>query len=264
MFAVDRDLDLAKLNTRWSVGSADVLVFDDRAAMGRVAAAAIAHQIRQVVQSTGRARMVFAAAPSQLEVLDALTRLADIPWQQVTAFHMDDYVGLPAEAPQRFANWLDTHLFSKLPFKEVNRIPAIGDAEEICRMYAAKLAELPIDIVCLGIGVNGHIAFNDPPVADFNDPYSVKVVELDQICRQQQVDDDCFVALEDVPPQAITLTIPRLLAADALFCVVPGAHKRRAVKAALEGPVVTDCPASILRTHSDCTLFLDEEANPND
>ena len=144
----------------------------------------------------------------------------------------------------------------------MHRIPAIGIAEEICRDYARLLAEAPIDIVCLGIGVNGHIAFNDPPVADFDDPAMVKVVELDETCRQQQVDDSCFAALAEVPKQAITLTVPQLMAAQAIFCVVPGPQKRGAVKAALDGPMSTNCPASILRTHPNCKIFLDREASP--
>lgn len=176
---------------------------------------------------------------------------------------MDDYLDLPPEAPQRFANWLEGNLFSKVPLAEVHRIPTLGLPEEICQNYAEKLVEAPIDIMCLGIGVNGHIAFNDPPVADFDDPFSVKVVELDDACRQQQVDDGCFTSISAVPVRAITLTIPQLLDADRLFCSVPGTHKRAAVKATVTGPLSTDCPASILRTHKNCTLFLDLEAYPN-
>lgn len=263
MKAIDNNVDPANLTAQWIAGAADVLVFDSRSAMGDAAAHAIASQIQNVVSAKGGVRMIFAAAPSQSDMLQTLTTMPGLPWERVTAFHMDDYVGLPAEAPQRFANWLDRHFFSKIELEEVNRIPSSGAAEESCRDYSASLAADDIDIVCLGIGVNGHIAFNDPPVANFNDPLAVKVVKLDQVCRQQQVDDDCFNSIEDVPSHAITLTIPRLLAADALFCVVPGAYKRNAAKAALLGPVSTDCPASILRTHSNCTVFLDPEADPH-
>ena len=231
--------------------------------MAKAAARAIAAEICRVSQVKPKVRMVFAAAPSQSDVLDILTAMPELPWDQVVAFHMDDYLDLPEDAPQRFANWLDAHLFSKVPLAEVHPIPASGAGDEICRSYAEKLAQAPIDIVCLGIGVNGHIAFNDPPVADFGDPCSVKVVELDATCRQQQVDDGCFGSIEDVPANAVTLTIPRLLEADALYCVVPGAHKREAVTAAIEGPLTTECPASILRSHPNCTLFLDREACPN-
>ena len=256
-------MDKAQKIAQWRAGSADVLVFENRADMGRAAARAIAEKIRHVAQSKDQVRMIFAAAPSQATMLEHLTQTPEIPWHRVTAFHMDDYIGIPDDASQRFANWLDTHLFSKVPLGNVHRIPSSGNSAEICSSYSEKLNEAPIDIVCLGIGVNGHIAFNDPPVADFNDPVMVKVVELDDICRQQQVDDECFNVIDDVPLHAITLTVPCLLSAESLFCVVPGLHKRDAVKAALEGPVVTDCPASILTTHSDCTVFLDAEAYPN-
>lgn len=259
----DNSLDLSSASATWKAGSASVLVYDHRTAMGNAAADAIAQRIRAVAKQKGNVRMIFAAAPSQSDVLGSLIQTADIPWEQVSAFHMDDYVGLPAEAPQRFANWLHNHFYSKVPLGEIHSIASTGNADDICHQYSELLNKAPIDIVCLGIGVNGHIAFNDPPVADFNDPLSVKVVTLDQICRQQQVDDECFASIDQVPAQAITLTVPRLMAADSLFCVVPGAHKRAAVKAALEGPVLTDCPASILQTHADCTMFLDQEANPN-
>ena len=263
MNAPDEILDPADLSAKWTVGRANVMVFRGRAAMAKAAADAIARRICDVARGKPHVRMIFAAAPSQSDVLDNLTASLGVPWNQVVAFHMDDYLDLPSEAPQRFANWLENHLFSKVSLGETHRIPAKGGVpDKICEAYAAQLAEAPIDIVCLGIGVNGHIAFNDPPVADFDDPLAVKVVELDEICRQQQVDDACFASIEDVPERAITLSIPRLLNAGALFCVVPGAHKRHAVKSALEGPVTTACPASILQTHANCTLFLDPEANP--
>ena len=249
--------------TSWSAGLSKVSVFKDRQSMGRVAADQIAGQIAEVARTKASVRMIFAAAPSQTEMISSLLAHADLPWESITAFHMDDYLELPADAPQRFANWLDLHLFSKVRMGEVHRIPAKGTAEEICAKYSSLLSAAPIDIVCLGIGVNGHIAFNDPPVAEFDDRAMVKLVELDQTCRQQQVDDKCFETLADVPRQAITLTIPQLCDAAALFCVVPGQHKRNAVKAALEGPVSTDCPASILRTHPNCQIFLDKEASPN-
>jgi len=231
--------------------------------MADAAAEAIARQIREVAQTKPNVRMIFAAAPSQAEVLSKLSEIPDIPWGQVTAFHMDDYLGIAPQAPQRFANWLERHLFSEISFGSVHHIASSGTPEEICTSYAELLSEAPIDIVCLGIGVNGHIAFNDPPVADFEDPQIVKVVELDDICRKQQVDDDCFVKLSDVPTHAVTLTIPTLLSANAMFCVVPGAHKKAAITAALEGPISTSCPASILRKHQNSMIFLDPETAPD-
>jgi glucosamine-6-phosphate deaminase len=207
--------------------------------------------------------MIFAAAPSQDDALDALVAAAGIEWGRVTAFHMDEYIGLAPDAAERFARWLDAHLFTRLPFAAVHRIVPEPDPFAAAAAYAAALGEAPIDLVCLGIGVNGHIAFNDPPVADFADPLDVKVVELDAVCRQQQVDDACFARLEYVPHRAITLTVPRLLRADRLYCVVPGAAKREAVRRTLAGPIDTACPASILRTHPGATLYLDAESDPD-
>ena len=237
--------------------------FASRSAMGEAAAADIAAELRQRLSRQPHVRMIFAAAPSQAETLAAVVASTGIDWRRVTAFHMDEYVGLPAGAPERFAAWLDRHLFTLLPFHAVHRLVPEPSPQQATLAYAAKLAEAPIDLVCLGIGVNGHIAFNDPPVADFNDPVDVKLVDLDAVCRQQQVDDDCFSTLADVPMQALTLTIPRLLRADRLFCVVPGAAKRDAVRHTLTGPIDAACPASILRTHADCTLYLDAESDPN-
>jgi glucosamine-6-phosphate deaminase len=237
--------------------------YPTRAAMGEGSAAAIADELRTLLSRQQHVRMIFAAAPSQAETLNALRAAPGIDWSRVAAFHMDEYIGLPESAPERFAIWLEAHVFSKLPFGAVHAIVPGADPEETADVYAALLAEAPIDIVCLGIGVNGHIAFNDPPVADFNDPLDVKIVDLDDVCRQQQVDDDCFTRFEDVPKRAITLTIPRLLRAGRLFCVVPGRVKRDAVRATLEGPIATACPASILRQHPNCTLYLDMESDPD-
>ncbi|WEX08764.1 6-phosphogluconolactonase [Chelativorans sp. AA-79] len=237
--------------------------YRDREKMGAAAAAAVAAALAERLHHQDHVRMVFAAAPSQSSMLEQLCAAEGVDWRRVSAFHMDEFIGLAPEAPQRFANWLDRHLFGKVPFKAVHKLAPEPDPEEEALRYARLLDEAPIDFVCLGIGVNGHIAFNDPPVADFDDPRDVKVIELDEICRRQQIDDQGFASMEEVPPSAITLTIPRLLRADRLFCIVPGAHKRDAVRGALRGPVTTACPASILRRHPDCTLFLDKEADPD-
>lgn len=236
--------------------------FLSRSAMAEVAANDIAAALRACLAAQPAVRMIFAAAPSQQEMLENLVAAPDIDWSRVTAFHMDEYVGLAPAAPQRFANWLDERLFSRVPFHASHRIDPGADPVAAAAHYAALLAAAPIDIICLGIGVNGHLAFNDPPVADFNDPLDVKQVELDDICRQQQVDDACFERLADVPLMAVTLTIPRLLQAQQLFCIVPGAAKREAVRQALDGPIAISCPASILRTHPDCTLYLDADSDP--
>lgn len=239
-----------------------VVSFATRAEMGQAAAADVAAELRARLARQSGVRMIFAAAVSQSDMLQALIAAPGIDWRRVTAFHMDEYLDLPADAPQRFGNWLRRAIFDRLPFAAVNLIDPGSDAEAAVKAYAASLAEAPIDIVCLGIGVNGHLAFNDPPVADFADPLAVKIVTLDDVCRQQQVDDGAFAGIADVPRRAVTLTIPRLLDADRLFCVVPGASKREAVARALEGPLETECPASALRLHPDCRLYLDAESDP--
>lgn len=239
-----------------------VVSLPDRAAMAAAAARSIAEEMRTRLAAQGRVRMVFGAAPSQADTLDALVASPDIDWTRVTAFHMDDYIGLSPDAPQRFSNWLDAHLFSRVPLGTVYRMAAEGDPDTIARDYAALLNDAPIDIVVLGIGVNGHIAFNDPP-ADLEDPLDVRVVELDSMCRQQQVDDGAFATFDDVPPQAVTLTVPRMLRAEKLFCIVPTDAKRDAVRATLHGPVTGACPASALRKHPACVLYLEPASDPD-
>jgi len=173
---------------------------------------------------------------------------------------MDEYVGLPATAPQRFGLWLKERLFDRVKPGVVYYLDEGEGVKEKCERYAALLAKYPVDITCLGIGENGHIAFNDPAVADFHDPLTVKVVELDARCRQQQVNDGCFAALEQVPTQAITLTVPALMASRWIVGVVPGERKSEAVYQSLAGPITEACPASILRQHDRASLYLDAQA----
>jgi glucosamine-6-phosphate deaminase len=232
-----------------------------REAMGAQAAADVAQELRDRLSRQPEVRIVFAAAPSQSEMLAALRAAPDIAWNRVTAFHMDEYIGLPATAPQRFGRWLKNAIFDHLPFKAVHLLEPGHDPDTAAQAYSALLAEAPLDIICLGIGANGHLAFNDPP-ADLDDPLDVRVVALDAICRQQQVDDACFATFDEVPTHALTLTIPRLLQAAALFCVVPGSSKRAAVARALSGPIDGRCPASALRRHRSCSLYLDPASAP--
>ena len=185
-----------------------VNVYESRTEMGEAAAADIKACILSLLQTKETINMIFAAAPSQNEVLYALATDTEIPWNRVNAFHMDEYIGLSADAPQGFGNFLKEHIFGLADFKSVSYINvSASDAEAECERYAALLAKHPTDIVVMGIGENGHIAFNDPPVADFKDPKAVKPVELDQVCRNQQVNDGCFARLEDVPKTAITLIV---------------------------------------------------------
>lgn len=237
--------------------------YHTRAAMAHAAASDIAAHLRDLLDGQERLRMVFAAAPSQAEMLAGLSTAPGIDWRRITAFHMDEYLGLQPGDPASFVSWLRRHFFDRVPIGEVHLMEPADDPEATSAKYAALLGTAPIDVVCLGIGVNGHVAFNDPPVADFDDPLDVKVVTLDQDCRQQQVDEGCFRALDLVPRQAMTITVPPLMRANRLFAVVPGAIKREAVRRTLQGPISTDCPASILRTHPNCTLYLDKESDPN-
>ena len=246
--------------TTETVDSLQVKVYPTRQEMGQAAGQAVEAKIRELLAQQEVIRIVFAAAPSQNELLAYLVASPQIDWTQVEAFHMDEYVGLRPGASQAFSHFLTEKLFRHVPLGRVFLIEGADDPDETCRQYAHLLSQAPIDIVCLGIGENGHIAFNDPPVADFQDPEVVKRVQLDEVCRQQQVNDGCFAGLEEVPQEALTLTIPTLLSGKHLFCVVPGPTKTHALRQVLEGPISTECPASILRTHPDCTLYVDRDA----
>ena len=239
-----------------------VQIFDTRAEMGLAAARDIKACMLSLLKTKETINMIFAAAPSQNEVLRALATDREIPWNRVNAFHMDEYIGLPADAPQGFGNFLKDHIFGQADFRSVSYIDiTAADAEAECDRYAELLAKNPTDIVVMGIGENGHIAFNDPPVADFNDPKAVKPVELDPICRNQQVNDGCFASLDDVPKTAITLTVPTLFAGDHLFCIVPAPTKAKAVRATLCDDIGAACPATILRRHKSAVLYLDGDSS---
>jgi len=246
-----------------------VQIYADRAAMGMAAGTAVATALRERLARQQRVRIIFAAAPSQREMLAALGAATGIDWTRVTAFHMDEYLDLADAAPQRFGHFLREHLFARVEPGDVHYLaarPIAGDDDAAiateCARYTALLRAAPIDIVCLGIGENGHLAFNDPPVADFADPATVKPVVLDDACRRQQVHDGCFATLAAVPHRALTLTIPTLMAGEQLCCVVPGPTKRAAIRRALTGPIATACPASVLRRHPDCTLSTDLDGYP--
>ena len=239
----------------------NVRIYDSRSEMGMAAAADIKARILALLAQKQEINMIFAAAPSQNEVLAALAGDKDIPWNRIHAFHMDEYIGLPSDAPQGFGNFLRAHLFDLVPFASVNCInSAAADAQAECERYSKLLQDNPTDIVVMGIGENGHIAFNDPPVADFNDPRPVKAVELDSICRNQQVNDGCFASIDLVPTHAITLTVPTLVAAPPLFCIVPATTKAGAVKETVYGTIDEHCPASVLRTRPGAVLYLEPDS----
>ena len=240
--------------------TAVVEIHKDRKAMGKAAGRQAQEYIAKCLDRKKEIRIIFGAAPSQNEMLKYLASRKTIDWTRITAFHMDEYIGLPEDAPQSFGNFLRERIFDKVPFKKVHYIRGNADEAEECRRYAALLAEAPIDILLCGIGENGHIAFNDPPVADFKDPVLVKPVTLDKACRLQQVRDGCFPLLNKVPRRAFTLTVPALMNTEYAICTVPGKYKARAVQAALKGPVSEKCPASILRLHRECRFFLDADS----
>lgn len=235
----------------------------DRNDAAVVAGKAVENCIEKLQEKKETIRIVFAAAPSQNGILDYLAGSSNIKWQNIVAFNMDEYIGLPKEAPQLFSNYLEERLFSKVNLKKKFTINSHKDTQEEIKRFTELINEGPIDIVCLGIGENGHIAFNDPPVADFGDSETIKIVELDEACRLQQVNEECFDSIEEVPERALTLTIPALLKGEHLFCTVLGKNKREAVEKALAGPVATSCPASILTEHPNCEFFFDEEAFGN-
>jgi glucosamine-6-phosphate deaminase len=241
-----------------------VLVYEDRARMGRAAALAVIETIQGLIRDNGEARVVFAAAPSQDEFLAALGASPDVDWSSVVAFHMDEYLGIAASHPASFRRYLREHLHDRVGLspERVHEIAGESEAgpETVCRAYEKLLAAKPPQLVCAGIGENGHLAFNDPPVADFDDPARVKVVALEEACRAQQVHDGCFARIEDVPTHAYTLTVPALMAAATLSVVVPGPRKADAVRATLRGPIAESCPASVLRRHAGARLYLDTDS----
>jgi glucosamine-6-phosphate deaminase len=239
----------------------EVLVFENRTSLGGTAAKMVSEKIKQLLVDKPVINMVFAAAPSQNEFLNALASDKSIEWAKINAFHMDEYVGLPAGAPELFSSFLKEKLFGRVPFASVNYIN--GDLLHVnaeCERYSRLLINNPTDIVCMGIGENTHIAFNDPHVANFNDPELVKIVQLDLACRQQQVNDGCFDTLAHVPEYAVTLTIPALMKGTYLFCMVPGVNKATAIQQTLVQPVSEIFPSTILKTHDNAILFVDNDS----
>lgn len=239
-----------------------VNIYDSRDEMGAAAAKDVKAAILRALDEKETINMIFAAAPSQNEVLYNLASDKEIPWGRVNAFHMDEYIGLDKNAPQGFGNFLNRAIFGIAPFKSVNYIDiSATDAEAEASRYSELLRQNPVDIVVLGIGENGHIAFNDPPFADFEDKKLVKSVKLDEVCRNQQVNDGCFATIDDVPTHALTLTVPALMSGKELYCIVPAKTKAKAVALTLNGEITPDCPASVLRTHECATLYLDPDSS---
>ncbi|MFT3824660.1 MAG: glucosamine-6-phosphate deaminase [Chitinophagaceae bacterium] len=242
------------------VNSLNVRIYENRLQMGVAAAKDAAAQIKQLLNTQETLNIIFAAAPSQNEFLAALLQ-EDVAWERINAFHMDEYLSLPQDAPQLFGVFLKDKIFGKAPFKEIFYLNGqTNDTIAESKRYTTLLEQYPTDIVFMGIGENTHLAFNDPHVADFNDPYLVKTVDLDDACKQQQVNDGCFDHPDRVPTHAFTLTIPALFKAKYLYCMVPGKNKAQAVYHTLTDVITEKYPSTILRTHAHATLYLDQDS----
>lgn len=246
----------------FAVEALKIRVFDTREEMGPHGAAYLAACIRDVAAKKDEVNMIFASAPSQMDVLNALMARDDVCWERINAFHMDEYIGLPGDAPQSFGQYLRQRFFTKKPFRSVHYLD--GNAPDLaaeCARYSALLTKHPVDISVVGIGANGHLAFNDPGIARFDDPALVKVNEqLDDTCIQQQVGDGWFATAADVPTSALTLTMPALLRADRVVAIVPAPSKAAIVGQVLTEAISERCPATVLRRHGNAVLFLDADS----
>jgi len=246
---------------RFQVDALPVQVFPDQSGIAGAVAEITRVYLQETITRQGSAAVILATGNSQIRFLETLVGMGGIDWSKVTAFHMDEYLGLSAGHPASFRRYMRERVESKLRPRAFHYIE--GDALmplDECDRYTRLLEAQPIDLCCLGIGENGHLAFNDPPVADFNDRRKIKIVQLDPACRQQQAGEGHFPSVEAVPPYAITLTIPALCSAKKMLCVAPEKRKAKAVHDALRGPVSTACPASILRQQSHAMLFLDRDS----
>jgi len=235
-------------------------VFHDKTSLSEAAAKQAATAIQRAIAEQGRARIIAATAASQIEFLDALSRAFDVDWAKVQAFHLDEYIGLPVTHPGSFRKMLLEQLVRKTGI--VNYHLLDGDAKdpaEVARSVGRELAFAPIDIAFLGIGENGHIAFNDPP-ADFNTEEPYIVVNLDEKCRQQQVGEAWFADISQVPKQALSMSVQQILKAKEILAVVPDSRKAQAVKVCFEGEISPMAPASILRKHPNATVYLDKNS----
>ncbi len=244
------------------VDKLEVTIAETNQEMGEIAAKAIAKDLRTLLSQKDEVNVMFGAAPSQNTTLKALLDCEGIDWTRVNAFHMDEYVGITPDRPQSFRNYLNEHIFKHKPFKTVNLIE--GENPNIAKVvedYEKKLRKGGLDLIVLGIGETGHIAFNDPPEAKFDDPHYVRIVKLEELSRIQQVHDGCFASLDEVPTDAVTVTIPAFVNATYLHCAVPGPTKATAAKATLENPVSEMCPASVLRRHPNAHLYLDSKSS---
>jgi glucosamine-6-phosphate deaminase len=246
-----REINKEKLNVK---------IYSGRPELGAAAAEILSAKISELLKTKEYINIIFASAPSQNEFLAELLH-KNIEWNRINAFHMDEYIGLHPDASQGFGNFLKDRLFSKVNCREVNYLNGNAtDPQDECKRYSDLLIKYPTDIVCLGIGENTHLAFNDPHVADFNDPLIVKVVDLDQDCRSQQVNDGCFATIDDVPTHALTITMPALFKSTFAYAIVPGKFKANAIYHTLNSDISELYPSTILRKHDHAVLFIDEDS----
>lgn len=251
---------LAPIHT-FKVDALPVEVYGSREDMSRAVASEVHAHLLKVIQKNGSARAILATGNSQIRFLQELVGMGGVDWSKVTLFHMDEYLGLPGDHTASFRRYMRERVESLVHPRAFHYLE--GDAPQPiaeCDRYTRLLQEAPIDLCCLGIGENGHLAFNDPPVADLTDPLLVKIVKLDDACKMQQVKEGHFPSLESVPPYAITLTLTALCAAARMICIAPETRKAVPVKTALHGPISASCPASILRRQPQATLYLDTDS----
>ena len=235
----------------------NIQIFDHKTSLGQAAAEQAATAIRQAIFANGKARIIAATGASQFEFLDALTKAPGIDWSNVELFHLDEYIGLPLTHPASFRKYLHERFIQPTGLQNYHLLDGEANPPEVCATIGALLAAAPIDVAFVGIGENGHLAFNDPP-ADFATEEPYLIVNLDAACRRQQAGEGWFATLDDVPTQAISMSIKQILTAREILCVVPDARKAEAVKACLEGEVSPLAPASILQTHANTTVYLDQ------
>jgi glucosamine-6-phosphate deaminase len=236
-----------------------VRVFGDKVLLGQGAAEQAAHAIRSAIRERGRARIIVATGASQLDFLAALVQAKEIDWKKVEMFHLDEYVGLPMEHPASFRKYLTERFIHKTGITKYHFLDGNADPAQTVRSVGDALKAAPIDVAFVGIGENGHLAFNDPP-ANFTTEEPYLIVELDEPCRKQQVGEGWFKDISEVPPKAISMSVQQILKATEIICVVPDARKAAAVKLCLEGEISPIAPASILRTHAATTIFLDMDS----
>jgi glucosamine-6-phosphate deaminase len=246
---------------QFEVGTMKLEIHANQKAAGEAAARSAAQALKQLDQTRSAIGVIFATGASQLETLHALTSTPDLPWKKVHGFHLDEYVGMDENHPASFRRYLRENLTRRVPMAEFFEIDGTSsDSDRVRQNYVQQLHEANPQLCLLGIGENGHLAFNDPSEANFNDPDAMKVVTLDTACRQQQLAEGWFERFEDVPKHALTLTIPTLLKVPKLIVSVPGRRKAESVRRTIEDPISTACPATILRSHPDVTIYLDEES----